>query len=600
MIKLPVYVQVIIMNRSLKEYYRWLSRDNMPQELSEDLRAMDGDYGQIEESFYRELEFGTSGIRGIMGPGSNRINQYVVAKVTQGLSNYMNRTLKNAEGGEKIPKVLISYDSRHNSYRFALTAARVFSASGIQALIFREILPVSLLSYGIRYLGCDYGVMITASHNPKEYNGYKVYDRDGCQILTEEAEEMFREIDRLDIFDDVPEGTDENVRWLDDEVKDAYVSHTYGEFCRMGMQEDLSELKVCYSPLNGAGLVPVTELLTKAGAGGIYIVPQQEKPDGDFTTCPKPNPERPEVYSLGLELLREKDADILIVTDPDCDRIGVAEKEGILTGNNLAVLLFEYLCRHRKDAMQRPVAVRSIVSTPLVDAVAGKYGVEMQYTLIGFKYIGQKMNSLGSRFIFGFEEGNGYQAFTHMRDKDGASTALLVCAMAAEYRKRGISLHRALKNIYAEYGYYEEKVINYTFEGIRGEEERTRIMRFLREDVENSIANYGIKEVKDYGLQQKKITDLGIGSFTEFPVSDILEYDLGEGRRFIIRPSGTEPKIKAYFFARGRYRIAARTRIDRMAQKISRIVSEEYKTREPGIEDQDRHDTERSADKGAE
>ena len=566
------------MKKILEEYKRWTSKSNMPEELLAELRAMENDEKQIEEAFYKELEFGTSGLRGIMGPGTNRMNRFIVAKVSAGLSDYMN---KNIEGQ---PQIVISYDSRNNSELFARISGEIFSAKGIKVYIFENMMPVSLLSYAIRYLGCNYGVMITASHNPKEYNGYKVYDGNGCQILTKEAEGILEEIKKLDVFDDVPEGTEDNIVWLDDEIKDSFVEKTLECSLRCNGEseereqavKEMAELKVCYSPLNGAGRVPVSEVIRKMGVKDLFFVEEQKERDGNFTTCPKPNPERQDVYELGIKLMKEKDGDILILTDPDCDRIGVATPEGILTGNNLAVLLFDYICRNKKPLVRKPVAIRSIVSTPLVDAIAEDYGVTMEYTLIGFKYIGKKMDELGQRFIFGFEEGNGYQAFDYMRDKDGVSTAMLVCEMAAEYKAKGITLQEALKNIYKKYGYYGEKVVNYRFEGREGLKRREDVMKFLREDIGNSIKDYGIKSVKDYRSQKKIIYNLGIGSFTEFPVADILEYSFGKDQKFIVRPSGTEPSLKAYFFAKSRYHLGTKIKIDRMMEKINEIVNKEY------------------------
>ena len=567
-----------MMEKILKEYERWTSRNDMPADLMQELAAMKYDEKLIEDAFYRELEFGTSGLRGIMGPGTNRMNKYIVAKVSTGFASYMN---KNVDGQ---PKVVISYDSRNNSDLFAKISGEIFSAMGIKVYIFDKMLPVSILSYAIRELGCDFGLMITASHNPKEYNGYKVYGSNGCQILTDVAEGILAEIKDLDVFEDVPEGTDENIEWLGDEIKDAFVAETLNcsircngesEVCEKA-KEEIENLKVCYSPLNGTGRVPVVETLKGMGVKNLYMVAQQEKKDGNFTTCPKPNPERKDVYQLGQELMAAENADILILTDPDCDRIGVATPEGILSGNNLAVLLFDYICRNKIPLVRKPVAVRSIVSTPLVDAIAEDHGVSMEYTLIGFKYIGQKMDKLGSRFIFGFEEGNGYQAFGHMRDKDGVSTAMLVCEMAAEYKAKGMTLQQGLKEIYKKYGYYEEKVVNYRFSGKEGLQHREAIMKYLRDDIENSIKIYGIKSVKDYKQQKNIIYDLGIGSFTEFPVSNILEYSFNEKQRMIIRPSGTEPSLKAYFFARSRYHLGTKIKLERMMEKVEEVVNREF------------------------
>lgn len=569
------------MNKSIEKFNRWMTYPKMPEALRSELKAMSGDHNKIEEAFYKELEFGTSGLRGIMGPGSNRMNCFVVARVTQGLSNYINKTLKNAESNKKSPSVVLSYDSRYNSREFAKITAEVLSANGITAYIFKEMLPVSLLSFAIRYLGCDYGIMMTASHNSKEYNGYKVYNRHGGQILGSEPQEILDEIDKIDIFDDVKAATIDNVIWLGDEVKNAYLEETAAKSLRFGVNtegdkpKDIENLKVVYSPLNGSGRVPVSELLEKIGLKHLYFVPEQKMPDGDFTTCPKPNPERPEVYELGIALMKEKKADLLIVTDPDCDRIGVASGDTIFTGNQLGMLLFDYICRNKKPMPLNPVAVRSIVSSPMLDAIAANYEVEVKNTLIGYKYIGEMMDDLKERYIFGFEEGNGYLAFDHMRDKDGVSTAMLVCEMTAEFKAQGITLEKALKKLYKKYGYYGEKVINYSFEGKAGLERREHVMDYLRGDVENAINGYEVKEVIDYKLQQKHYIDLGIGSYTELPVSNILEYHFDKGQKFIVRPSGTEPNLKAYLFARSKYQGGVAKRIEKMDKEITRIVNEE-------------------------
>lgn len=566
------------MEKILKQYNRWVNHEDMPADLLEELNDMKDDHKKIEEAFYKDLEFGTSGLRGIMGPGNNRMNDFVVARATQGLANYMKKTLNFANWENNMPSVVISYDSRFNSRKFATITAEVFSANGIRAYIFEEMMPVSLLSFAVRHLGCQYGIMITASHNSKEYNGYKVYNRHGSQIIGDEPKLILNEIDALDIFKDVKAGLDDNVVWLDGELKDVFVEKALVNSLRYGKESeyegprDIENLKVVYSPLNGSGRVPVLDVISKLGVKEIYTVAEQLEEDGSFATCPKPNPEKPEVYELGRKLLAEKNADILIVTDPDCDRIGVATGEKVLSGNQLAVLLFDYICRHKKPLPRKAVAVRSIVSTPLVDAIAADYGVEIQETLIGFKYIGEKIDQLGKDYIFGFEEGNGYLAFDHMRDKDGVSTAMLVCEMAAEYKAQGLTLDKALKKIYKKYGYYGERVVNYTFSGIEGLKRREEIMNYLRSDVENNLKSYDMEVVYDYKLQQKHIINLGIGSFTKQPVSNILEYHLGKGLKVIIRPSGTEPLLKAYLFARSKYEIGVGKKLDKMEKTIEKIV----------------------------
>ena len=566
------------MEKILEQYNRWVNHKDMPADLLEQLNAMKGDNENIEEAFYKDLEFGTSGLRGIMGPGNNRMNDFVVARATQGLANYIKKTIRTADLDSDMPSVVISYDSRFNSKKFATITAEVFSANGIRAYIFEEMMPVSLLSFAVRYLGCQYGIMITASHNSKEYNGYKVYNRHGSQIIGDEPKLILDEIDALDIFNDVKAGLDDNVVWLDSKIKDIFVEKALTNSLRFGTESeydgprDVENLKVVYSPLNGSGRVPVLDVISKLGVKEIYTVAEQLEEDGSFATCPKPNPEKQEVYELGRKLLAEKNADILIVTDPDCDRIGVATAEKVLSGNQLAVLLFDYICRHKRPLPRRAVAVRSIVSTPLVDAIAADYGVEIQETLIGFKYIGEKIDQLGKDYIFGFEEGNGYLAFDHMRDKDGVSTAMLVCEMAAEYKAQGITLDKALKKIYKKYGYFGERVVNYTFSGIEGLRRREEIMNYLRSDVENNLKSYDMEVVYDYKLQQKHIINLGIGSFTKQPVSNILEYHLGKGLKVIIRPSGTEPLLKAYLFARSKYEIGVGKKLDKMEKTIGKIV----------------------------
>lgn len=559
------------------QYERWLANEHMPSDLMKGLMTMRDDHDMIEEAFYKDLEFGTSGLRGIMGPGSNRMNSFVVARVSQGLSDYINKTLKISEPLKK-PSVVISYDSRNNSREFAQITAGILSANGIVAYIFEKLTPVSVLSYAIRHMGCDYGVMITASHNSREYNGYKVYNSHGGQILEDEARGILQETEKLDIFDDVRKPDEKNISYIGDELIRDYVKDTLSRSLRKG-SEDIGKLNVIYSPLNGTGRVPVTELLAGIGIENLTIVPEQEMPDGDFTTCPKPNPERPEVYTLGLELLKQQKADILILTDPDCDRIGVADREGVFTGNQLGMLLFDYLCRH-KQLPAGATAVRSIVSSPMLDAIAEEYGVRVENTLIGFKYIGEKIDALGDRYIFGFEEGNGYLAFDHMRDKDGASTAMLVCEMAAEYKASGSDMRSGLKKLYKKYGIYGEKVINFVFEGIEGLKRRSSVMAYFRGDVENCMKGHEIKSVIDYKAQQKHFVDMGIGSYDKLPVADILEYDVAKGQKFIIRPSGTEPNLKIYLFAKSRSANGVAKRIEKMEKEITRIVNEEQNTDE--------------------
>ncbi len=569
------------MEKIIAKYNKWINNSSITAELRSQLEAMRDDHHKMEEIFYKDLEFGTSGLRGIMGPGTNRMNSFVVAKVTQGLSNYINKTLKKSEINKENYEVIISYDSRINSREFAEITAQNLSANGIKAYIFEEIMPVSLLSFAIRHLKCDYGIMITASHNSKEYNGYKVYNSNGGQILGDEPKKILCEIEKIDIFDDVKKGTEDNIFWLNDEIKNVFVDKVAKDSVRFeedtldDLKRGLSDLEVIYSPLNGAGRVPVVELLKKIGVGKLDVVPEQEMPDGNFKTCPRPNPEREEVYDLGLELLKKKKADILIVTDPDCDRVGVATKEGILSGNQLGVLLFEYICRKKKTFPLGSVALRSIVSTPLLDLIAKDFGVNVENTLIGFKYIGERLEELKERYVFGFEEGNGYLAVNYIGDKDGVSTSMLICEMAAEYKAIGWTLQRAMKEIYKKHGHYSEKVITYSFEGKEGQKRRENVMNYLRDDIENCIKGYNIKSIIDYKLQKKYFVDLGICSYAKLPVADIMEYIIDEGHKFIIRPSGTEPSLKAYLFVKSKYSSGISKKMEKMEKEITRIINEE-------------------------
>ncbi|MEG0919292.1 MAG: phospho-sugar mutase [Anaerovoracaceae bacterium] len=554
-----------------EKYKLWRQQDNLPEDLSREINYMYGDEDLIKEAFLEDLAFGTSGLRGIMGAGTNRMNLPIIEKVTQGLANYLN-------GHKNRKPVLISFDTRNNSEKFARATAQVLAANQIKTYIFEEPTPVSILSYGVRKLKCAVAIMITASHNGREYNGYKVYNDFGGQIVTGQAKEILAEINKVEIFNGPkkadPETAQANIELVAKNVVADFIKENIdSSYGNVGV----NKLKVVYTPLNGTGLKPVLENLRQIGVMNVKVVPEQEGPDGNFPYCPKPNPEKPEVYSLGQKLMEASGADFMIATDPDCDRIGMALQDRVLKGNQVGVLLFEYICsqiaKATKLGSKAKVGVRSIVSTPLFDQIAKTYGVKVEQTLIGFKYIGEKMETLKDRFIFGFEEGNGYLGFRHMRDKDGVSTAMLICQMAGYHKSQGRSIDQALEEIYQKYGYYNERVLNFTFEGIDGKERREKIMESFRHNIPETIFNTDVLNILDY-REQKSYSKEGNSNEGVLPVSNILEYNLGEGRKIIVRPSGTEPLLKVYLFAKGDNMAKATKQIDALEESITRIINQ--------------------------
>ena len=547
------------MNEAKKRFEEWLAAPDLDEEIRADLLAMKDDDDAIYEAFYRDLEFGTAGLRGVMAAGTNRMNIYVIRRTTQGLANYMNKTFKD-------PSVAISYDSRNGSRRFAETTAAVLAANGIRAHMYRQLMPVSACSYAIRQLGCDMGIMITASHNPKKYNGYKVYGSDGCQIIGSVPDDILAEIEKVDIFKDVKsmsfeEALENGAELIPESFEEEYIEKALSYSLP---DADVSDLKVIYTPLNGAGNYPVREILKRIGVKNVFVVPEQENPDGNFPTCPYPNPEEHAVYELAKKLNEEKDGDIIIATDPDCDRVGICQKtkNGYINpkGNHIGVLLFDYICKH-KELPKDPVAIRTIVSTPLYDRIAADYGIEVQNTLIGFKWIGSKINELGDRYVFGFEEGNGYLPGDYVRDKDGLVTSMLVAQMVAYHKARGKDLGEVMEELFQKYGYYQESVKSFEFEGSAGADKMQEIMAFFR----GSTDFMGKKIVKriDY-LEQD-----------ELPKSNIMEYVFEDGSKVIIRPSGTEPKIKVYLFANGADREEAVRLVEENENRMKEIIENE-------------------------
>lgn len=554
----------------LEEYNRWLEGTFEDADIMPELMKIKGNDEEIKDRFAVALKFGTAGLRGVLGAGTNRMNVPVVKQATQGLANWV-----KTQGGNQT--VAISYDSRLKSDVFAKTAAGVLAANGIKVRIYDALMPVPALSFATRYYKCNAGIMVTASHNPAKYNGYKAYGPDGCQMTDDAAAIVYEEIQKTDVltgakYMSFAKGVEEGIiKFVGDDCKDAFYAAIEERQVRPGLCKTAG-LKLVYSPLNGAGLVPVTRVLNDIGITDITIVPDQEYPNGYFTTCSYPNPEIFEALKLGLELAKEVDADLMLATDPDADRVGIAMKcpDGsyeLVSGNEMGVLLLDYICAGRieKGTMPKdPVAVKSIVSTPLADAVAKHYGVEMRSVLTGFKWIGDQIAGLeekgeADRFIFGFEESYGYLAGPYVRDKDAVIASMLICEMAAYYRSIGSSIKERLEEIYSQYGRYLNKVDSFEFPGLTGMDKMNSIMSSLRENPPKDFAGYKVEKVTDY-LDSKA---------TGLPPANVLIYALEGGTSVVVRPSGTEPKIKTYFTTLGKDLEEAQKQKDALAASLN-------------------------------
>ena len=558
----------------LDDYKRWLEADLEDAALTEELKTIEGNEEEIKERFAVALKFGTAGLRGVLGAGSNRMNIYVVRQASQGLANWV-----KTQGGNQL--VAVSYDSRINSDVFAKETAKVLAANGIKDRIYDALMPVPALSFATRYYGANAGVMVTASHNPAKYNGYKAYGPDGCQMTDEAADIVYAEIQKTDILNGAKlmsfeEGIEKGlIEYVGEDCKEALYDAIKARSVRPGICKTAG-LKLVYSPLNGSGLVPVMRVLQDIGIDDITIVPEQKYPDGNFPTCPYPNPEIFEALRLGLELAEKEGADLMLATDPDADRVGIAMKcpDGtyeLVSGNEVGVLLLDYICAARLENKTMPenaVAVKSIVSTPLADAVAANYGVELRGVLTGFKWIGDQIANLEAagevdRFIFGFEESYGYLAGPYVRDKDAIIGSMLICEMAAYYRSIGSSIKQRMEEIYAQYGRYLNKVDSYEFPGLSGMDKMAEIMSGLRENPLTEIAGYKVVKAIDY----KKPEETGL------PAANVLIYKLEGGAEVIVRPSGTEPKIKTYFTTLGKDLAEAQAQKDVLADAIKPILA---------------------------
>lgn len=541
----------------MTEYQRWLSMDLDDSDLKEELIRIQNSPEEINDRFYRNLEFGTGGLRGVIGAGTNRMNVYTVRKATQGLANYLKNHTTSAS-------VAIAYDSRIKSDVFAKQSAAVLAANGIKAYLYPWLSPTPTLSYAVRTLNCDAGICVTASHNPAKYNGYKAYGSDGCQITMEMADEVLSEINRLDIFHDVKHIDFEDgvkkglIEYIDDSVIDSFLDEVMKQSVLPGKCDGL---KVVYTPLNGTGRVCVTRILGRIGVKDVTVVPEQEFPDGNFPTCPFPNPEITEALQKGLELSEKVQPDLLLATDPDCDRCGIAVNQNgkfiLMSGNEVGVLLLDFIARSRTEngtMPKNPVAVSTIVSTDMANAVAAEYGVEMRRVLTGFKYIGDQIALLekdgeADRYIFGFEESYGYLSGGYVRDKDAVDASMLVCQLAYYYKQKGMTLVDAMNALYQKHGFYENALVNFGFEGEDGMIRMNAIMQTLRENAPAEIAGHPVIGWSDY--EKSVCSEQGKTEPVLLPKSNVLEYRLENGSKLIVRPSGTEPKIKIYLSAKG-------------------------------------------------
>ncbi len=535
------------------KYQAWLNTPGMPDELLDQLKAMNEE--QISDSFYRELAFGTGGLRGVLGAGTNRMNLYTVSKATRGLGRYLKEQYA-------APSCAVSYDSRIHSQDFAELAAATLASMGVKVYIYKALMPTPMLSYAVRYHGCSAGVMITASHNPAKFNGYKVYGDDGCQITLEEADRIYGFINAEEtLVEQLPSFGDMLAAGKIEYIKDEAIESYYQAIARLQVAPCKEPLHVVYSPLNGTGNVPVREMMKRMGNIRVDIVAEQENPDGHFPTCPYPNPEIREAMALAIRKTIDVQADFCFATDPDCDRIGAGVRVGdrveLISGNDMGVLLLDYVCSHREKAELPPVAVKTIVTTEMAVPICQHYGVELRNVLTGFKFIGEQIGLLekeghAERYVFGFEESYGYLSGTDVRDKDAVNAAVLVLEMAANLKAQGMTMLDKLDQLRKEYGFFAQRLMTFEFEGESGQQKMNSLMAMLRQP----MANFDEELFRTAGRIDY------LNDATGLPASDVLSFQLACGHKIIVRPSGTEPKLKAYLFAKGADQNAAEKELD--------------------------------------
>ena len=569
------------MNDINKLYDQWLLSATADADLIPELESIKGDEEAILDRFYKNLEFGTAGLRGVIGAGTNRMNVYTVNQATQGLADYLNENFEN-------PSVAIAYDSRIKSEEFAKSAAGVLAANGIKVYIYPELVPTPMLSFAVRRLECSSGIIITASHNPSKYNGFKCYDPNGYQMTDEAASKTYDYIQKTDMFSGVKtmEFDEALAEDMIDFIEDWLMDEFYQKVLDCRVNPDAIKkagLKVIYTPLNGTGNKPVRKILKKAGIADVTVVKEQEKPDGNFPTCPYPNPEIRQAFECAIKTAEGTDADLLLATDPDCDRVGIAVRDGdeyvLMTGNEVGAMFAEYLLSSLKEQNKlpkNPIVVKTIVTTPLVETIASAYGAETADLLTGFKYIGELVTNLEKdgeedRFIVGMEESYGYLRGAHARDKDAVVASLLICEMASYYKLQGISLKQFMDSIYEKYGMYLNTVLNFAFEGATGMQKMADMMSSLRDNPPKIIADYNVNKVADYKTSIMKSVD-GTETKIDLPKSNVLSYYLEDGSKVIVRPSGTEPKIKAYITACGTVRKESEAKAEKLGESISKIL----------------------------
>lgn len=564
-------------------YNEWMEKATADPDLRAELEGIKGNEEEILDRFYRSLEFGTAGLRGVIGAGTNRMNYYTVCRATQGLSDFLKKHFEN-------PSIAIGYDSRIKSDYFSIEAAKTLAANGIKVYLYRELQPTPCLSFAIRHFKTSSGIILTASHNPAKYNGYKCYNQNGYQMTDEEAEETYGYIQKVDYFTgiktmDFDEAVEKGlIEYMGDEVIDAFLDEVIKQCVNMGVCER-ADLNVIYTPLNGTGNKPVRKILDRIGVKSITVVPEQELPDGNFPTCPFPNPEIKQAFECALKLAQDVKPDILLATDPDCDRVGIAVRDAdgeykLMSGNEVGAMLLNYLLSQKKEQgtlSESSIAVKSFVSTDLAEVIAKKYNCTFKNLLTGFKYIGELITQLedegkADSFVMGFEESYGYLAGTHARDKDAVVASMLICEMAAYYKSQGKSLIDVMNDLYDEFGYYLNTVSSYTFEGAAGMEKMAQIMEGLRENAPTDFAGCKVTVIDDYKLSTSTNIESGNVAAITLPKSNVLAYTLTDGNKLIVRPSGTEPKIKAYITAVGANREAAKIIADRLLKAADELM----------------------------
>ena len=568
-----------------EKYNEWLNSKVISESVKEELRGIT-DEKELEDRFYKELDFGTGGLRGVIGYGSNRMNVYTVSKATQGFANYLNKNFES-------PKVAIAYDSRNMSKEFAEAAALTLCANNVKVYLYESLRPTPMLSFATRHLSCQGGIVITASHNPKIYNGYKVYDEFGGQVTDEKAGLIINEVNSIENYEDIKtisleEAIKDNLlEYIGEDVDKAYLEEVKGLTIRTELvKEHAKDLKVIYTPIHGSGNMPVRRVLKELGYENVEVVKEQEKPDGNFPTASYPNPENPQVFELALEMAKTNTPDIIFGTDPDCDRIGVVVKENsgeykVLTGNQTGLLLTDYILSSLKEEGKLPsngVVIKTIVTSEGARAIANYYGVEIMDVLTGFKYIGEKIIQFqekgDKKYLFGFEESYGYLAGEFVRDKDAVIASMLIAEMTLYYKEQGKSLYEALIELYNRIGFFKEDLISIELKGKEGQEKISKCLDLLRETALTEVDGVKVATRLDYKLSKEENLESNTEFVINLPKSNVLKYILADGSSFVVRPSGTEPKMKVYSAVKGESLTNAEEKLKRFNEKVMEIINE--------------------------